>query len=75
MINRFALIFLCIELDRDKIFGVMLVYILLTLCFIGTNIRGFPIPHKLYLHSCGVSIQRFRSVHNYEECSLMTRMP
>ena len=29
MINRFALSFLCIELDRDIIFGVMLVYILL----------------------------------------------
>ena len=31
MINRFALSFLCIELDRDKIFGGMLVYILLTI--------------------------------------------
>ena len=30
MINRFALSFLCIELDRDIIFGVMLLYILLT---------------------------------------------
>ena len=29
MIYRFALSFLCIELDRDKIFGVMLVYMLL----------------------------------------------
>ena len=31
MINRFALSFLCIELDRDILFGVMLVYILLML--------------------------------------------
>ena len=31
MINRFALSCLCTELDRDKIFGVMLVYILLLL--------------------------------------------
>ena len=30
MINRFALSFLCIELDRDKTCGVTLVYILLT---------------------------------------------
>ena len=29
LINRFALSLLCIELDRDKIFGVMLLYILL----------------------------------------------
>ena len=28
MINRFALCFLCIEFDRDNIFGVMLLYIL-----------------------------------------------
>ena len=30
MINRFALSFLCIELDRDKTCGVMLLYILLS---------------------------------------------
>ena len=30
MINRFALSFLCIELDRDKTCGVTLVYILLS---------------------------------------------
>ena len=30
MINRFALSFLCIELDRNEICGVTLVYILLT---------------------------------------------
>ena len=30
MINRFALSFLCIELDRNEIYEVMLVYILLT---------------------------------------------
>ena len=30
MINRFALSFLCIVLDRDKTCGVMLLYILLT---------------------------------------------
>ena len=29
MINRFALSFLCIELDRNEIYEVMLVYILL----------------------------------------------
>ena len=29
MINRFALSFLCIELDRDEMYGVTLVYILL----------------------------------------------
>ena len=29
MINRFALSFLCIELDRNEICGVMLLYILL----------------------------------------------
>ena len=31
MINRFALSFLCIELDRNEIYEVMLVYILLLL--------------------------------------------
>ena len=31
MINRFALSFLCIELDRDVMYGVTLVHILLTL--------------------------------------------
>ena len=30
MINRFALSFVCIELDRNEIYEVMLVYILLT---------------------------------------------
>ena len=30
MINRFALSFLCIELDRNEICGVMLLYILLS---------------------------------------------
>ena len=29
MINRFALSFLCIELDRDEMYGVALLYILL----------------------------------------------
>ena len=33
MINRFALSFLCIELDRNVRFGVMLSYILLTASF------------------------------------------
>ena len=36
MINRFALSFLCIELDRNEIYEVMLVYILLT---------GAPLKH------------------------------
>ena len=31
MINRFALSCLCIELDRDEMYGVTLLYILLTL--------------------------------------------
>ena len=42
MINRFALSFLCIVLDRDKMFEVMLVYILLMLTgfTIGFQIGG-----------------------------------
>ena len=32
MINRFALSFLCIELDRNEIYEVMLLYILLSSC-------------------------------------------
>ena len=39
MINRFALSFLCIELDRDIIFGVMLVYILLSL-LVGNHVMS-----------------------------------
>ena len=34
MINRFALSFLCIELDMNVRFGVMLVYILLLYCIV-----------------------------------------
>ena len=41
MINRFALSFLCIELDRDKTCGVTLLYILLaTLTKQATDFRG-----------------------------------
>ena len=36
MINRFALSFLCIELDRDEMYGVTFVYILL-LCANGST--------------------------------------
>ena len=45
MINRFALSFLCIELDRNEMCGVMLVYILLrgpasSLRILGCNPSG-----------------------------------
>ena len=37
MINRFALSFLCIELDRNEMCGVMLLYILLIICDEGSR--------------------------------------
>ena len=38
MINRFALSFVCIELDRDKICEVMLLYILLSSVLFSTHL-------------------------------------
>ena len=50
MINRFALSFLCIELDRNVRFGVMLFYILLLIIIIFFVKQQWTIKRKKRSH-------------------------
>ena len=55
MINRFALSFLCIELDRNVRTGVMLVYILLALSMeAGVDPTNFRLAAYLLVNSANI---------------------
>ena len=65
MINRFALSFLCIELDRNEICEVMLLYILLT----GTHDQRWNL-REFTIFSCQLQVSSARASHflNAETC-------